>query len=161
MRENFPACLSFVLHGRGAYRGEAGFVDNPHDPGGPTNKGITLRTLSSYLNRAASLGELRNLSDATAGAIYKSRYWDPLHLDNISVGLDLMLFDISVNSGPKEAELIYRQTLSGTTEQRIHAVDSERLGFWRHLRSWPFFRKGWCARENACLCYALEMEKNP
>ena len=38
---NFDDCLKFTL------QFEGGFVNNPKDPGGPTNLGVTQATLSS------------------------------------------------------------------------------------------------------------------
>ena len=38
--ENFAACLAFTL------KYEGGYVDHPSDPGGATNHGVTIATLS-------------------------------------------------------------------------------------------------------------------
>ena len=46
-------------------RREGGFVDHPHDRGGPTNFGITQATLSRHLGRPASVADVRRLSRAT------------------------------------------------------------------------------------------------
>ena len=43
MQDNFEKSLELILHHEG------GFVDHPEDPGGATNKGITLDTYSGYL----------------------------------------------------------------------------------------------------------------
>ena len=41
---SFDACLPIIL------QSEGGFVDNPADPGGATNLGITIGTLSAWRN---------------------------------------------------------------------------------------------------------------
>ena len=50
---NFEACLKFVL------QFEGGFVNNPKDPGGPTNLGVTQATLSGFLGRQATIDEVK------------------------------------------------------------------------------------------------------
>jgi hypothetical protein len=52
-------------------RFEGGWMDDPRDPGGATNHGITLSELSRYLGKTASMDDLRNLSVATARDIYR------------------------------------------------------------------------------------------
>ena len=53
---NFEACLKFVL------QFEGGFVNNPKDPGGPTNLGVTQATLSGFLGRQATIDEVKALT---------------------------------------------------------------------------------------------------
>ena len=53
---------------------EGGFVDHPADAGGPTNRGITLRTLSRWLGRDATVEELREIDLPTTVAIYDKFY---------------------------------------------------------------------------------------
>ncbi|HEU5137493.1 MAG TPA: glycosyl hydrolase 108 family protein [Steroidobacteraceae bacterium] len=85
-------------------RFEGGFVNDPADPGGATNKGITIATFQRYapavLGVAPSLDNLRALSDAQAFSIYKVGYWDPLHADEIvDQPLAEIVFDFHVNAG--------------------------------------------------------------
>ena len=40
--DNFDTCLAFTL------KAEGGYSDNPADPGGPTNMGITLATYRQW-----------------------------------------------------------------------------------------------------------------
>ncbi|MEO1695549.1 MAG: TIGR02594 family protein, partial [Pseudomonadota bacterium] len=44
----FAVCLAHVL------RMEGGYVNDPHDPGGPTNKGVTLATFARHTGTALS-----------------------------------------------------------------------------------------------------------
>ena len=59
---------------------EGGFVNDPSDPGGATNKGVTLGAFQNcakrYLGIEPTLDNLKALSDAQAGKIYKPLYWD-------------------------------------------------------------------------------------
>lgn len=58
---------------------EGGFVDDPFDKGGATNKGITIGTFTAYrksIGRTASVEELKNISDTEWAAIFKTLYWD-------------------------------------------------------------------------------------
>ena len=43
MNGNFEQCLALVL------KEEGGYVDNPHDPGGMTNHGVTKTTWESWV----------------------------------------------------------------------------------------------------------------
>ena len=66
MQDNFEKSLEIILHHEG------GFVDHPEDPGGATNKGITLDTYSGYLGRKATVDELKNIPDDHVKDIYKN-----------------------------------------------------------------------------------------
>lgn len=83
---------------------EGGWVDDPADPGGATNLGITLSTFQHYahplLGLAPTLANLRALDAAQAGAIYRKIYWDPIDADAIELQfLAEIVFDFYVNAG--------------------------------------------------------------
>ncbi|AEO41858.1 glycosyl hydrolase 108 family protein [Xanthomonas euvesicatoria pv. eucalypti] len=90
---------------------EGGFVNDPVDPGGATNKGITLSTFKAYaqnlLGIEPSLANLRALTDAQAGVIYKAQYWDRLRADQIALQpLANIVFDFYVNAGNNAIKLL-------------------------------------------------------
>ncbi|WP_369981268.1 glycoside hydrolase family 108 protein [Xanthomonas bundabergensis] len=92
---------------------EGGFVNDPVDPGGATNKGITLGTFRLYakslLQLEPTLDNLRALSDAQAGVIYKACYWNAVHGDQIALQpLADILFDFQVNAGGNATRLLQR-----------------------------------------------------
>src|SRR5690349_11912895 len=93
-------------------RFEGGFVNDPDDPGGATNKGITLATLARYagmLGIAPTIVSLRALSDEQALRIYRMGYWDPLHADQIAdQPLAEIIFDFHVNAGAAAVRLLQR-----------------------------------------------------
>lgn len=85
-------------------RNEGGWVDDPADPGGATNKGITLPTFRAYgprlLDVQPTIPQLKKLTDEQAGKIYKTEYWDPIFGDEIQFELLAhMLCDFHVNAG--------------------------------------------------------------
>ena len=149
--DNFAACLTFTL------RYEGGFVDNPNDPGGATSLGVTQRTLAAWRHKPVSVGDVRALTTAEAGQIYRALYWDHVQGDALSKGVDLMVFDIAVNMGVGRGELWRDATLHLAPAARIARLDALRCGFWRALRTFPMFGKGWLARESACRDLALKM----
>ncbi|MEG3788949.1 glycosyl hydrolase 108 family protein [Lysobacter sp. CCNWLW3] len=104
---------NFDLYFPQLLRFEGGYVDDPNDPGGATNKGITLRTFQTYaervLNLAPTLANLQALSDEQAGVLYRALYWDALRCDQIQLQcLAEDLFDFYVNAGVHAVFLIQR-----------------------------------------------------
>jgi uncharacterized protein (TIGR02594 family) len=99
-RPIFDTALAHVLDMEG------GYTDDPHDPGGPTNLGITLATFATWRetpvtaeNFSALKADLRHLDTKTAAEIYQVRYWGPSRAADMPAALALMHFDTSVNHG--------------------------------------------------------------
>ncbi len=68
-------------------RREGGFVDDPDDRGGATNKGITIATYRFYRRQrgyaTTTVADLKNISDAEWANVLKSLYWDKWQADKI------------------------------------------------------------------------------
>lgn len=66
---------------------EGGFVNDPDDLGGATNKGITIGTFTEYRRKkglkAPTVNDLKNISDAEWYDVFKSLYWDRWRADEI------------------------------------------------------------------------------
>ena len=157
MKENFDKSLALILKHEGLY------VDHPQDPGGATMKGITLATFTDFKGRAMSKEELRAISDADVRAIYKSRYWDAVRADELKPGVDLLAFDMAVNKGVGRAARLM-QRAAGVAEDgalgpksmaAINALDAAdfiakvseaRRDFYKSLKTFPTFGKGWLRR---------------
>src|SRR5665213_3230783 len=100
---------------------EGGYVNNPHDPGGPTNLGITIHTLSAYLGRPASIADVKALTIATVTPIYKHNYWDMLNLDSITdQGCATAIFDMCVNFGPGGAKSMVAQACAKLNKSGVN-----------------------------------------
>jgi len=86
---NFEAALEYVL------KNEGGFVNDPADPGGATNMGITFGVAQKH--GITSVDALKSMTKAKAGEIYRKDYW---HFNDIAdQRLATKLFDIAVNMG--------------------------------------------------------------
>lgn len=93
-------------------RAEGGFVEHPADRGGPTNLGITLRTLSRHLGRRATPDELRRLTPELAREIYQRDYYLEPRIDTLPERVRPFLFDCAVNHGPRQAVRLLQQVLN-------------------------------------------------
>jgi uncharacterized protein (TIGR02594 family) len=149
---------------------EGGYTDDPHDPGGPTNLGITLATYATWRDIAVTpetFGqlkvELRALDRATATAIYRKRYWTPSRAADMPAALALMHLDATVNHGVTGATRLLHQALGLDIADRIDAdvfsaisaQDTERLidayadvrtAKYRSLPHFWRFGRGWLNR---------------
>ena len=84
MRENFALAVGFVL------KKEAGYVNDPDDPGGETNYGISKRYHPEI--------DIKNLTAEAAAKIYFNEYWMKL-ADSLPFPMDVVAMDMSVNPG--------------------------------------------------------------
>lgn len=157
---SFPAALAHVL------KYEGGWADHPRDPGGATMKGVTLATYSAWLKRPATKAELKAIPDVHLNTIYRQNYWGAIRGDDLPAGVDLVVFDFAVNSGPGRAAKHLQMALGipvdgaigPVTLQHARAADpravieqvtGQRLAFLKSLPTWPTFGRGWGARVTA------------
>lgn len=83
---------------------EGGLVDNPADPGGLTNFGISQKAFPDV--------DIRGLTKEAAAEIYLNKYWTPHNFEAItSQAVATKVFDMSVNMGPVAAIRILQQAL--------------------------------------------------
>lgn len=83
---------------------EGGFVNNPLDKGGPTMKGVTLKTYQKYYGSNKTVEDLKKISDDEWYTIFKVGYWDPCKADQIkSQSVANIIVDWAYNSGVKTA----------------------------------------------------------
>lgn len=92
---------------------EGGFSDDPHDPGGVTNMGITYPVYKQHalalLGAHPTLEGLKSITAEQAGKIYKIEYWDRMFGDEISFQpLADIMFDFYVNAGHHAFHLLFQ-----------------------------------------------------
>jgi lysozyme family protein len=164
MKGNFDKALRLVL------RHEGGFVNHPDDPGGATNKGVTQNVYNGWRDRhSLPRQSVRLISDLEVSQIYRRQYWDAVRCDELPAGVDYLVFDAAVNSGPSRSVRWLQSALTATgVPTKVDGVLGEatllacrrhndhtdlieracriRMGFLKSLRHWPVFGRGWAAR---------------
>ena len=157
MKENFDAALAAVLHHEG------GFVNHPKDPGGMTNLGVTKRVWEEWVGHDVDEQAMRALTPEIVGPMYKVKYWDKIKGDDLPDGVDYIVFDAAVNSGPGRAAKWLQAAVGASVDgaigagtlkavadfpasDLIHAYQSKRLEFLQNLPTWETFGKGWGRR---------------
>lgn len=78
---------------------EGGYVNDPDDPGGETNYGITKAVARSH----GYNGSMKEMPKSKAIEIYKKSYWDGKIMPNINNDLSLYLLCHSIHSGYVQA----------------------------------------------------------
>ncbi|QDP64104.1 MAG: putative glycosyl hydrolase [Prokaryotic dsDNA virus sp.] len=136
---NFPACLTETL------RWEGGYVNHPNDPGGHTNKGVTLATLRRY-RPGATVADLKAISRDMLETIYRVGYWGPVKGDTLAPGVDLATFDYGVNSGPGTARKKLLGVVGGSDVETVKKLCAARLRSYKSFKHWASFGKGWTRR---------------
>jgi lysozyme family protein len=148
LRANFDEQLKLTL------KYEGGFVNDPHDPGGATKYGITIATLSHELGHRASVMDVKNLDIPTASAIYRKKYWNAIGGDNLPSGVDALAFDVAVNSGVGTALKWLGECKGMSPAATVDYLDKRRRNFYRALKTFWRFGRGWMAREQAMYSHA-------
>ena len=134
---------------------EGGYSNDPADPGGETNWGISKR---SYPNI-----DIKNLTRDGAKQIYRRDFWDRIHGERLHDGVAFQVFDFAVNSGIETAVRYLQRALrvaddgdwgpesqkaaNATPESdQILRLNAERLDYMTRLKNWPHAGKGWARR---------------
>jgi lysozyme family protein len=174
MKDNLSRCLDLIGVS------EAGYSDHPDDPGGPTNHGITQRTLAAWRKQPVMADDVKALTVAEARDILASQYATPIRFDDLPSGLDYCVLDCAVNSGPDRAGRLLQQTLGMTGQDvdgiiGLHTIAalkadatshvselisdycSTRLNFMQSLSNWSTFGKGWTRRVQGVEADATKM----
>ena len=87
----------------GIIKREGGYVCHPADRGGPTNWGITLKTLQSTRKGMVNADDVAALTRAEAATIYRERYLNGPRISTLPVVVQAATLDYAVHSGPRRA----------------------------------------------------------
>ncbi len=166
LSQGFLSALAFTL------QWEGGYVNNPNDPGGATNKGITQNTYDGWRTSQGLAHQSVNLiSDSEVQTIYYNNFWKKAGCDNYSDSVGAAVFDFVVNSGFASSsgyggmQIIQRSfnltadgivgpktiaAISGTDEQTaLQNIQGARKANYERLAQNPklqVFEKGWLNR---------------
>ena len=171
MIDNFNKSFALVL------KSEGGYVNNPADPGGMTNLGVTKRVWEEFTGHEADEKEMRSLTPEKVAPLYEQRYWRPCYGEVLHRGLDFVVFSMGVNAGSGRSIKLLQQSIgcvpdgvigpttrgliSSSNPTTLIAKFSEaRREYYRSLKTFPIFGKGWLSRVDKEESESLNMAKN-
>ncbi len=164
--DSFDQCFAVVLGS------EAGYSDNPNDPGnwteGRVGRGICKGTKFGISASAYPTLDIPTLDQDQAKTLYRRDYWEHISGDSLPPPLALLVFDAAVNSGVHRSVIWLQEALSvaadgvvgpatlAAIEPATHGSGgginlcseylSRRLLFMTGLPSWNYFGAGWARR---------------
>ena len=94
-------------------KAEGGFVNDTDDPGGPTNYGVTLKTLRRLRHDfnqdgRVDIADLKQLSATQAVQIFVQDYFYKPQIDQLPHMLHAPVFDMYVNAGSHAVKVLQR-----------------------------------------------------
>lgn len=127
---------------------EGGWSDHPDDPGGKTMYGITETRWHEYQNKMGmKRTPVRNITMAQALKFYRSEFWLACGADKLFPGVDLAVYDASVNSGVSRGrKWLLASAGSNDHSETVKKICRARLSFMQSLKIWKTFGKGWGRR---------------
>jgi len=106
MMPGFPEALLVIL------RAEGGYVNDPDDPGGATNFGVTQKVYDAYrIEKGHATRPVKGIPVDEVRGIYRTRYWDESKCGELAWPLSLVHFDGCVNHGVKAATVLLQREL--------------------------------------------------
>jgi len=172
MQNSFEECLTLVLKSEGGWTGVNGLKG---DPGGETNLGVTKAVWEEYVGHPVKT--MKDLTKDDVAPMYELKYWRPCYCEVLPRGLDFVVFSMGVNAGPGRSVKLLQQSIGCVpdgvigprTRELISASNSANLiakfsetrrEYYRSLKTFPIFGKGWLARVDREEQEALDMTKN-
>jgi lysozyme family protein len=163
MKGTFPKALKAVLiH-------EGGYINHPKDPGGATMKGVTQRVYDGWrASQSQKPQPVKLITDKEVESIYRKQYWDAVYGDDLPSGVDYVVFDGAVNSGPIQSVKWLQRALGDAYDGEIDGdigvatlaavntnsdndalvdeICDRRMTFLQSLKTWSTFGRGWTSR---------------
>jgi lysozyme family protein len=155
---------------------EGGYQNDASDPGNytggrigvgslvGTKYGISAGAMSNYLGRPATVADMQGVTQEFAKPFFRDRYWNPVNADNLPLGLDYAMADMSYHSGPSRAVRNLQNTLGTPTTGTLSMADynaisahgnpqalagqynANRRVFLQGLNNYEHNKNGWNAR---------------
>lgn len=112
---------------------EGGYVNNPADPGGETNWGISKRAFPDV--------DIATLSRDDAKALYKAHYWDPLAKYGLVGIYQRIAFECAINQGLGKCK-----ALLDASKGQLDWFQADRALAYIANKNFDTFGKGWLRR---------------
>jgi lysozyme family protein len=164
MNKNYDLALKSLLVSEGEWS------NHPKDPGKETYRGVALRTLIQKKMDINMDGRIdrKDLEEFEKDpmklrAFYFTQYWLPVKADVLPTGLDYLVFDASVNQGPRRAIKFLQRAIRTKADGVLGVKSMKALSqshipdvmewyqvyrtlHWTSLTIFAFFGKGWLRR---------------
>lgn len=141
---------------------EGGYTNDPQDPGGATNWGITIADARMYWKSNATPLDVKTMPKSVASDIYRAHYARPVRYDDLPAGFDYSVFDAGINSGIGRAipwggkalgngavtidKVVVAAAAVNDKVALIQRYWGIRVSFLHGLRTWSHFGAGWSRR---------------
>jgi lysozyme family protein len=141
-----------------------------------TNLGVTKRVWEEWVGHEVDEKQMRALTPEVVAPLYKRKYWDACRADDLVAGVDYVVFDVAVNSGPGRAVKFLQSCVGVTADggfgpatmaavekaeedpaRLIELYCAKRLEFLQSLKTFETFGKGWSRRVQEVKDKALKM----
>ena len=146
---------------------EGGYVNNPKDPGGETNWGVTITTARAN----GYIGAMRSMTRNQAKEIYRKAFWERAKCAQYHSAIGFQVFDACINHGIGNGIRMLQRAVGvvddGVVGQvtlgaiNLKSIDdtlvlfnAERLEFYTKLKTFDTFGRGWSRRVVSNLRYA-------
>lgn len=139
MSLSFDTDMTFV------FKWEGGYVNDPTDPGGETNFGISKRAYPQL--------DIKNLTRQAAQAIYQKDYWNAISGDSLEPGLACAALDTAINMGVSRAKQFLAKT--GDWQQFIQLRKDYYNNLVKQRPTMGKYLKGWMNRVNDLQAFIL------
>ena len=152
---------------------EGGYTNDPVDPGGATNFGITIFDYRKYIKPNGTPNDVRNMSKVDAAKIYRLHYANPMRYDELPAGFDYSVLDAAINSGVGRAPVWAGKALgipaksindvvapANAAKDKVAIIQkywAVRLAFLKSLGTFWRFGKGWTRRVTSGEAAAVKM----
>jgi len=154
--DNFSNILGVTLEFEG------GYVNHPSDPGGETNKGITRSVYEQWLRSKGMPSrniDMRNIPDEHIEAVYRDRFWNKIHGDDLPPEVAQQLFDLAVHSGPTRAIKILQDIVGAKPDGKFGPATMQSTEAYLQEHDTLMLSKGILKQRKAFLVNLLAQEK--
>lgn len=176
MKTNFDKYFPTLVD----YEGSV-FEEHPKDPGGPTKFGITIYDIGIREGIPVNTKNWRKLRDMVksltrdqAKEIYITKYWNSIKGDELPSGIDIVICDHGINCGQTKAIRIAQEICEVTVDgkigketlealkkqnptQFIKDFSEKRRKYYKSLKLFKTFGRGWLNRVDNCEKFALKL----
>jgi lysozyme family protein len=122
----FKPALAYVL------KNEGGYANNPKDPGGATNYGISLRFLKTLGHEYGDIDkdgdiddyDIRLITPDNSSKIYKTFWWDKYRYGSVKNQITATkILDFAVNAGSFRAHKIIQMAVNDVAKRNALVID--------------------------------------